>query len=224
MAKGSQFERDICRELSIWWTQGERDDIFWRTSGSGARATTRAKKGDATANSAGDIGYLDEIGKPFLDYFMVELKRGYTNTKKFSKKKVIEYIKKNYPNPLNPVSMATLFGKMISNTKGGYHLGGLDLIDSKGNILLLEWWEKAEYECIQAGSQFPLIIFKRDGKKSCIVLDAFVAERLITYSPKHLRYINLKKQINIIIMEFESFIIGIDPKDILALPWRPKND
>jgi len=42
MAKGGEFERDISRFLSRWWTYGERDDVFWRTSASGARATTRS--------------------------------------------------------------------------------------------------------------------------------------------------------------------------------------
>jgi len=43
MAKGSSFEREICTILSKWWTNNERDDVFWRTAGSGARATTRSK-------------------------------------------------------------------------------------------------------------------------------------------------------------------------------------
>lgn len=62
----------------MWWTKGEnpRDDIFWRTSQSGGRATTRAKKGKTTAFSHGDIAAVDPIGQPFLNKFTVELKRG----------------------------------------------------------------------------------------------------------------------------------------------------
>ena len=26
-AKGGQFERDICRQLSEWWSDGKRDDL-----------------------------------------------------------------------------------------------------------------------------------------------------------------------------------------------------
>jgi len=77
-AKGSAYERKICRELSLWWTKGKRDDIFYRTAGSGGRATKRAKQNLTTANSAGDVGILDPIGKPFLDKVMIEIKRGYT--------------------------------------------------------------------------------------------------------------------------------------------------
>lgn len=74
--KGSQFERSICRELSNWWMPG-RDDIFWRATTSGARATSRAKQGKRTAGSDGDITAIDPVGQPFLDLITPELKRGY---------------------------------------------------------------------------------------------------------------------------------------------------
>ena len=77
MAKGSQFERDICRQLSLWWTNGESDSVFWRTSNSGGRATVRSRKGLKTKNHYGDIMAVDPIGEPFLKFFTVELKRGY---------------------------------------------------------------------------------------------------------------------------------------------------
>ena len=77
--KGSAFERWVCVELSKWWTDGERDDIFWRSSGSGARAATRSKKGRQTRNHYGDITVSDPIGQPLLDLFTIELKRGYSS-------------------------------------------------------------------------------------------------------------------------------------------------
>jgi hypothetical protein len=79
--KGGSYEREICKRLSLWWTQDleePRDDIFWRTSQSGGRATTRSKKGKKTCNSAGDICAIDNIGQPFLDVFVLEVKRGYS--------------------------------------------------------------------------------------------------------------------------------------------------
>ena len=75
--KGASFERKIAKELSLWWTDGERDDVFWRTSQSGGRATQRNKSGKATAGSYGDIMAVDPIGQPLLDVFTFELKRGY---------------------------------------------------------------------------------------------------------------------------------------------------
>jgi hypothetical protein len=79
MAKGSQGERDVSRDLSLWWTHHERDDCIWRTSGSGARFTTRAKVGLHTAGSAGDFTYIDVIAKPLFDLLLVENKVGYTD-------------------------------------------------------------------------------------------------------------------------------------------------
>lgn len=77
-SKGSDFERGICHRLSRWWT-GDRDDVFWRTSGSGARASARRNRsGTATAGSAGDITAIDPIGQPLLQVCSLELKRGYS--------------------------------------------------------------------------------------------------------------------------------------------------
>lgn len=75
--KGSAFEREICQHLSLWWTNRESDSVFWRTAGSGARATVRGRKGKQTRNQSGDICATDPIGQPFLDVFSLELKRGY---------------------------------------------------------------------------------------------------------------------------------------------------
>ena len=75
--KGRQFERDICRQLSLWWTEGARDDIFWRTAASGARHTQRKKRGVSTHGQAGDVAATDPLGAPFLEKYHVEIKKGY---------------------------------------------------------------------------------------------------------------------------------------------------
>jgi len=80
MSKGSSFEREICKKLSLWWSGGKRDDIFWRTSGSGARAKTRSKSGKNTFGQYGDIQATDPIGQPFLDKVSIEVKRGYSES------------------------------------------------------------------------------------------------------------------------------------------------
>jgi len=78
--KGGDFEREICKKLSLWWSKGlgeaPRDDVFWRTSQSGGRATQRMKKGIPTHGSYGDISAVDSIGEPLLKLFTIELKRG----------------------------------------------------------------------------------------------------------------------------------------------------
>lgn len=75
--KGSKLEREVAVQLSLWWTDGKSDAVFWRTSGSGARATNRGKAGKSTANSAGDLCFIDDVGKDLLRVFTFELKRGY---------------------------------------------------------------------------------------------------------------------------------------------------
>ena len=80
--KGSRFEREFCERLGLWWTQSlpePRDDVFWRTSNSGGRATTRAQSGKKADIHCGDVCTTDAIGQPFLDVFTVELKRGYNS-------------------------------------------------------------------------------------------------------------------------------------------------
>jgi hypothetical protein len=76
-SKGSAFEREICKQLSQWWSDDEtRDDIFWRSSQSGGRATRRTKQGKTTYGSYGDIAAVDPIGDPLIKAFTIELKRG----------------------------------------------------------------------------------------------------------------------------------------------------
>jgi hypothetical protein len=78
--KGSAFERDTCRLLSLWWTAQKRDDIFWRSAGSGARAKTRSKTGRSTFGQYGDIQCVDPIGSALTSVCTIELKRGYTKS------------------------------------------------------------------------------------------------------------------------------------------------
>jgi len=75
--KGSAYERELAKELSLWWSDDRRDDLFWRSSQSGGRATQRAKSGKTTVNACGDLAAQDAEGQKFLDLFTIEIKRGY---------------------------------------------------------------------------------------------------------------------------------------------------
>jgi hypothetical protein len=79
-AKGSGFERECARTLSLWWSDGIRDDLVWRTSGSGATHTTRAKKGKQTEGQAGDLCATNAEMIPFFNFFLVECKSGYRSS------------------------------------------------------------------------------------------------------------------------------------------------
>lgn len=93
--KGMQFERNICKYLSLWISNNERDDIFWRSAASGGRATNRAKSGKKTSNSAGDICATDEKGFVFLSKVTLELKRGYNEAHLTNLVDTLPHIKKN---------------------------------------------------------------------------------------------------------------------------------
>jgi len=78
VAKGSTYEREICTAFSLWWTDGKRDDVFWRAAGSGNRAKVRGRAGRGTAGQNGDICATDPIGAVLIDLFTIEIKRGYS--------------------------------------------------------------------------------------------------------------------------------------------------
>lgn len=75
--KGNGFEREMCRKLSLWWSNGERDDLLWRSSNSGGRATMRSKKKKTTTGHYGDIAACDPCIQPLLDLCVIETKKGY---------------------------------------------------------------------------------------------------------------------------------------------------
>ena len=77
--KGSEFERRICKKISLWWSDDYHDDLFWRSSTSGARATTRKKSGLKTRGHYGDIAATCPDGERLIDCITFELKRGYSS-------------------------------------------------------------------------------------------------------------------------------------------------
>lgn len=72
--KGSGFEREICKRLSLWVSDGVHDDLFWRSAMSGGRATVRFKKGVDTSSGQGDITAVTTEGNQLTDYSTIECK------------------------------------------------------------------------------------------------------------------------------------------------------
>jgi len=73
-AKGSSFEREMSRLLSLWWTNGKRDDAIWRSASSGALTTVG--RGRYLAHT-GDFAATDAEAAPLFDKVIIEAKRGY---------------------------------------------------------------------------------------------------------------------------------------------------
>jgi len=80
MKKGSSFERKFSKFLSLWWTRGEHDDRFYRSAGSGARATARKGRNQATFMQAGDIAATHPDANPLMQFLTFELKCGYNDS------------------------------------------------------------------------------------------------------------------------------------------------
>ena len=69
-SKGGQFERDICKALSLWVSKGANVDLYWRSAMSGGRATV--KRGQV--RQAGDITAVAPEGHALTEKFYVECK------------------------------------------------------------------------------------------------------------------------------------------------------
>lgn len=191
--KGSAFEREIANKLSLWWTEGERDDIFWRSDNSGGRATMRRKAGKLTEGQAGDITYRDPIGKPLIDVFNIEAKTGYAQK---SKNKT---------------------GETVTN----WSL--LDLIDSnQKDPVFLKFWRQSSEEA-EVTNREPILIFRRNRRKACICLCDDIFLWLVFYAQEkgvNLKLgdvsdiLNIKhKNTNLIIMNFDEFLnLFIEPQ------------
>lgn len=76
-AKDGSFTREVCQQLSLWWTGDESQDLLVKSNSSGARATSRAKAGKNVRGHCGDVAATDETIAPLLKLVTIELKRGY---------------------------------------------------------------------------------------------------------------------------------------------------
>lgn len=67
-AKGSAFEREICKRLSAWWTGGTDTQVFWRNSGFLARGP------GCTEHQYGDVHAIAAPGQDLVRLVNIELK------------------------------------------------------------------------------------------------------------------------------------------------------
>jgi hypothetical protein len=72
-AKGTAFERKVCKDLSLWVSHGSDPDLFWRSAISGGRATVLLK-GGRSIKPAGDICAVDPAGHKLTDRYFIECK------------------------------------------------------------------------------------------------------------------------------------------------------
>lgn len=158
MAKGSSFEREVSKLLSLWFSEGKRDDLFWRTPGSGGRATSRNKAGKSTKGQYGDIFASDIEGKILEDNWNIELKTGYS---KKSKKDLTD--------------------KKGKRAKIIYRWDILDLIDSDQKTpTFISFWNQTERDA-KLSYRIPILIFRRNNRSICIALNKIYFSFLIDF-------------------------------------------
>lgn len=75
-AKGSAFEREICKKLTSWVSGQEKPYIFWRMPASGGMATISEENKELS----GDIISVKPEGAILTDKFSLECKCGYPNS------------------------------------------------------------------------------------------------------------------------------------------------
>lgn len=184
MSKGFDFERKKCKDMSLWWTNGKNQDVFWRPEGSGGRATQ--SKRATLKYSYGDMTFLDPIGQPAIDFAIWEFKKGFTSTgriKPGALRKLNDEVQKlglkAFTADTNKKGNKTgsPFMKKISSflqkLKKSGKLDILDFIDSKSTKhppLLWEWWEKAEEDRVASGRPWSILVMERDAKDPIVAI------------------------------------------------------
>lgn len=113
--KGNNFERDMSRMLSLWWTGGKRDDAIWRSASSGALTTVG--KGRYLAHT-GDFAATDGEAELLFKHTIIEAKRGYS---RYSVQDLVDVPLSRLPQ--NPVY--EMLTKLVSSCKTQGKLGML---------------------------------------------------------------------------------------------------
>lgn len=73
-SKGASYEREVCKQLSLWISRGLHEDIFWRSAMSGGRATVGFKSGKNHSSQVGDISLVSPLGSKLISAFAIEVK------------------------------------------------------------------------------------------------------------------------------------------------------
>ena len=146
MSKGQDFERQVCRTLSLWWTDGEDADVFWRNRVRSTKQSPDAK------HQLGDVTALKAVGAPLVERFSIEIKTGYSKTKKGMRTR-------NIPWDL----LDLLDGK------------------KDGKKTLLEFWAQCTKDA-ELSCKRPMLIFKRDFHEPVICLENSIVSTIQAWS------------------------------------------
>jgi hypothetical protein len=146
-AQGGSYEREIAAALSLWYSEGRRDDIFYRSHSSGGRATNRKRVGKELQGQYGDICATDPMGKSLIDKWTIECKHGYGEKLKVK------------------------VGKRKTKTFDRQWCL-LDMLDSEQKVpVFINLWRLAKKEARDAGKEsVPILIMQRARRASLIAM------------------------------------------------------
>lgn len=220
MAKGGAFENEIAKKLSLWFTDGKRDDIFGRSDGSGSRFTSRWKKGKKTANQHGDITFADSIGEPLINIWSIEVKTGYSGKKKVTDAdgdivKIPIYGKRKTKNKNEE---RTIIGWKDKVSLAPWD--ALDFVDSNQKRPVLQaMWEQCAKDAELSGCE-PILIFRRNARQSCICFRrSYYLSRSDFYGKCKSNIVGMViDEENLVIMSLKSFFDWADPPSTILLP------
>lgn len=73
-SKGNNWENTLAKELSLWLTRGEHNDVLERSPASGGKATTARQKNIQADHIAGDLIATTDAGYVLINRFVIEAK------------------------------------------------------------------------------------------------------------------------------------------------------
>ena len=185
MGKGEDFERNMCKYLSFWWTNGESDKVFWRNR---IRYTKGKQRGDIT-------GMVGDAHR-FSDKINLEIKKEEGSREKIQK------IEKD-----GTIKQAKRKKKNVWDV--------LYIIDSKkfGNNILIKYWDQTFDDAINS-NRFPMLLFARDNHDPVICISAgFLSELLYMFGAyeNNLIKVMLDDNVNLVCLNMHEFFKWITP-------------
>jgi len=132
-SKGSQFERDISRSLTVWLTGQAKPYAFWRSPASGGLATISELNQDL----GGDIIGLTEEAKEICSIISIELKTGYPKTSFWQHFKNIKNfnIKVFWRQCVEDAERASKLPMLIYRKKGNKPIVGVDRMTASNLVV-----------------------------------------------------------------------------------------
>lgn len=173
MAKGGTFENEVCKELSLWFSEGIRDDLFCRSDGSGGRFTKRIKKGKDTANQGGDISFSHSDGESLIKIWCIECKTGYGNKNKIKDAdgdvvKIPIYKPAKKGDKKLPDNERVIIGWKNKVSVAPWDV--LDYIDSHQKKTVLQKMREQCKRDADLTNRISILIFRRNNREKCICL------------------------------------------------------